>query len=119
MERVQDRERREALVILFSEKVVLAAVAPLLVLLVVNPMKFDLHQQISAAIVLLAMGYFVAHTLEKKAAAPPAPSVATPVQPSRATGAATTHGNNSPANTGDGNTFGSGDPKKPPPKPKK
>jgi hypothetical protein len=58
--------RLESLVLLFAEKVVLAAVVPSLTLLAVNPMRFDPHQQVSAAIAVVAIGYFVAHTLERK-----------------------------------------------------
>ena len=96
--------------LLFDEKVMLAAVVPLCVLLVVNPMQFDRHQQVSAAIVLLAGGYFVAYTLEKQAKvrsdlAPavvnrPVQSTATP-SPSKS---ASTTGPCSPVITGNGNT---------------
>jgi hypothetical protein len=65
---------------LFAEKVALAAVVPLCVLLAANPMKFDLQQQISGAVFLPATGYFIAHTLEKRAAPEAPASIFQPVQ---------------------------------------
>ncbi|MGC9972252.1 MAG: hypothetical protein ABSE56_16855 [Bryobacteraceae bacterium] len=54
------------LVWLILEKIVLASVVPALVLLAVNPMAFDLKQRISAAIAVVAIGCFVAFTIEKQ-----------------------------------------------------
>ena len=65
---------------LFAEKVPLAAIVPLCVLLVANPMKFDLQQQVSGAVCLLAAGYFIAHTLEKRAAPEAPASISQPAQ---------------------------------------
>lgn len=109
MERINGL-RSGLLVPLFAEKVILAAVVPLCVLLVVNPMQFDRHQQISAIIALLAGGYFVAHTLEKQARARPAPAPTVMNRPAQSTatpsapGSASTMGACSPVVTGDGNT---------------
>src|ERR1035437_6817690 len=72
--------RIESIVILFAEKVFLAAVVPSLTLLAVNPMKFDSHQQVSAAIAVIAIGYFVAHTLERKSETQPNPAPAEGLQ---------------------------------------
>jgi hypothetical protein len=80
MGRAGRNERLESLVLLFAEKVILAAVVPSLVLLAANPMKFDSHQQFSAAIAVLAIGYFVAHTLQNNTGAKT--STAIPVQSS-------------------------------------
>ena len=66
MERAARNGWFESLVLLFAEKVILAAVVPSLVLLVVNPMRFDAHQQASAAIAIIAIGYFVAHTIQHR-----------------------------------------------------
>jgi hypothetical protein len=70
---------------LFSEKVILAAVVPLCILMITNPMRWDLQQRIAAALFLLAAGYFVAHTLElgsKARSVPPSTAVSVPQQPS-------------------------------------
>ena len=110
-------ERYESLVLLFADKVVLAAVVPLLVLLVANPMNLDRPQQASAAITILAIGYFVAHTIEKTNAAKIPPGPTTLQQPaSTSSGPATTEGDHSPAVTGNGNSFRYETP--PPPKKK-
>jgi hypothetical protein len=63
MGRAGRNERLESLVLLFAEKVILVAVVPSLVLLAANPMKFDSHQQFSAAIAVLA------HTLQNNTGA--------------------------------------------------
>lgn len=65
MHRASCQGRYESYVLLFAEKVILAAVVPLFILLLANPMKFDGTQQISAIVVLLACGVFVAHTIQK------------------------------------------------------
>ncbi|MGA2772687.1 MAG: hypothetical protein ABSG26_17905 [Bryobacteraceae bacterium] len=52
---------------LFAEKVLLAAVAPLPILLASSPMELDRQQQISAAIALLAGRYCIARGTENKA----------------------------------------------------
>ena len=97
----------------FVEKYLLSITAALTVLLIAtNPMKFDWRQRIAGALALIFGSYFCAHTMEIRRetakaletvapAAPPAPVV-------RQTGPATTFGDRSPANTGDGNTFNDG-----------
>ena len=69
------------LVWLILEKVVLASVVPALVLLGANPMGFDWKQRIAAAIAVIAIGCFVAFTIEKRGAtseANPLPSTTGP-----------------------------------------
>ena len=53
------------LVKLFAKEVILAATVPVLVLLLTNPMHFDLPQKIYAALAVLFIALFTAHTLEK------------------------------------------------------
>jgi hypothetical protein len=100
-----DRVKVESFVLLFAEKVMLAAVVPLCVLLVVNPMKFDGQQRISAVIILLAGGYFIAHTIEKrdKPQVHPAP-IAQPTPLSDTPFGMKTEGPCSPIVAGSGNT---------------
>jgi hypothetical protein len=80
------------------------------------------------AFIVAGVWVFTAKQYEKdhpKSQVPPitqAPTTTTPQPqqpgiPFAATGSATTHGENSPANTGDANTFTYGAPKKPTPKP--
>lgn len=96
----------------FLEKVIL----PVLVtagaaILIVNPMKFDWESRISLFVGLLAIGYFVSHQLHLRNEAirtgtAPSVSVTNAVpKPTHISGAASTIGDGSPANTGDGNTF--------------
>jgi hypothetical protein len=58
---------------LILEKIVLAGVIPALALLGANPMAFHLKQRISGVIAVIAIGCFVAFTIEKRGISP-APS---------------------------------------------
>jgi hypothetical protein len=100
---------------LFIERYLLAITAGLTVLIVAsNPMKFDWTQRITGALALVFASYFFAHTAQiKNRSAGKAQESAAPSQPPavpapRQTGPATTFGDHSPANTGDGNTFRDG-----------
>ena len=68
--------------LLFAEKVVLGAVVPLLVLIATNPMKFDGHERIATAIITLAIGYLVAHEIQKHNQAKIAPARIERAEPS-------------------------------------
>lgn len=87
----------------FLEKFVLPVLAAfMLTVILLNPLKLDKPQRISLAIAVLAIAYFVGHTLERSKATP-AKSI-DPVSAAPRSGAATTSGDQSPAQTGDGNT---------------
>ncbi|MGD1091482.1 MAG: hypothetical protein ABSB35_05740 [Bryobacteraceae bacterium] len=98
---------------LFIERYLLPITAALTVLLITtNPMKFDWTQRITGGLALVLASYFFAHTVQLKNRVAPAepiesgvPAAAPQVHQS---GPATTLGDNSPANTGDGNTFNGG-----------
>ncbi len=97
----------------FLERFILPALATVLIgVILLNPFKFDFQQQGALAIAVVALAYFVGHTvhLRNEATKPKvAPALverqAEPVQPqTHVSGPATTSGNNSPAITGDGNS---------------
>jgi hypothetical protein len=101
---------------IFIERYLLPVTAGLTLLIITtNPMKFDWRQRISGGLALVLASYFFAHTSEiwnRKAAPAPqestAPGPPAAVPPTRQSGPATTFGDHSPANTGDGNTFSDG-----------
>jgi len=100
---------------IFVERFVLPILAACVTgVILLNPLKWDRLQRISLFICVVSLAYFVAHTLNKntKAVAPqPVP---------QQTGNATTRGSNSPAVTGNGNsfTYDKSEPKKEAPKKK-
>ena len=91
----------------FLERFVLPILAAVVMgVIMLNPLKFDWHQRISLLIAVVAFAYFVGRTIHVgHATHQQPPSVAVPAGPSHTSGSATTTGNNSPANTGDGNTI--------------
>jgi hypothetical protein len=108
MNRVLERVWYDTAVPVFLERFVLPLLATTLIgVIVINPLKFDGTQQVTLAIAIVALAFFVGHTVHKtnKQATVKEPVIQTP--PSRS---ATTSGDDSPANTGDGNTFVYGDP---------
>lgn len=99
----------------FLERFVLPILAALIVgVILLNPFKFDRQQQLSLLLAVVGFAYFVGYTLHKnKTLAPAQTSASDPVAPPKRSGDASTSGPNSPANTGDGNTFNND---QPPPK---
>jgi uncharacterized membrane protein len=88
----------------FLERFILPALATVLIgVILLNPLKFDWQQQISLAIAVVALAYFVGHTVHRTNEARD-----TLNPPTRITGPATTSGPDSPAITGDGNTLNQG-----------
>ncbi len=95
----------------FLERFVLAVLATLMTGVVVfNTLKLDWQQRTALGVCLLAMAYFVGHTVHKiksdiphqtAPADPTTPVVQAPVQ----NGPAQSSGPNSPAVTGNGNSF--------------
>ena len=98
--------------LLFIERYLLPITAALTVLIVTtNPMKFDWTQRITGGLALLFASYFLAHTAQVKnrSTSQATEDGATPKAfTGRQSGSATTFGDHSPANTGDGNTFNDG-----------
>lgn len=94
---------------LFAEKVLLALVVPLIVLILGNPVTFDLQQRISGIIALLAVGYFLAHSLQKRTetqnVSPPSVQSTPAPGATSVSGPAVTSGPDSPAVSGSGNTI--------------
>jgi hypothetical protein len=101
----------ESYVPVFLEKFVLPVLAAsVIAVIAINPFKWDWWQRTSLFLGVLFLAYFVAYTVYK--------SVPKETQPPAAgetpkTGNATTSGPQSPANTGNGNTFNND---QPPPK---
>jgi hypothetical protein len=97
----------------FLERFVLPLLATTLIgVIVINPLKFDGTQQITLAIAIVALAFFVGHTVHKTNRQPAVKESVIRTPPSRS---AATSGDKSPANSGDGNTFvygDSADPKK-------
>jgi hypothetical protein len=83
---------------------------------VFNPWKWDWHQRISLLLGMACLAYFFAYTSHRsksEAAHTAAPTIEVP----KTTGDATANGNQSIANTGNGNTINqSSPPEKKPPK---
>jgi hypothetical protein len=97
---------------IFLERFVLPALAAIMIgVLLINPLKLDRSQQISLGICVLAFAFFVGHTLHKSksptVALPPLiVQEASPSERDRSqAGAPSTSGSDSPAVTGNGNTF--------------
>jgi hypothetical protein len=90
---------------IFLERYLLPVLATMTIgVILLNPFKFDRTQQITLAICIVALAYFVGHTLERNKSA--APQAAVPVaQTAPRSGDAITNGDNSPAVSGNGNTF--------------
>ena len=90
----------------------MAITAAITVLIITtNPMKFDWTQRITGGLALIFASYFFAHTVQIKNrnTTNATEERAVPKQfPARQSGPATTFGDHSPANTGDGNTFNDG-----------
>ena len=98
----------------FLERFVLTVLAAIVMgVVVLNPFKLDWHQRISLLVAVVALAYFVGRTVYVTKP-PQAPQVVAPTAAPHVSGNASTTGNNSPANTGDGNTFniGTSNPKK-------
>jgi hypothetical protein len=111
---------------LFLERFVLTVLAAVLIgVILLNPFKLDWRQRVSLAVAVVAFAYFVGHTVHKMNRAPsqftappestqgkPRPEEAVPKsaptapdRPTHITGPATSNGEGSVANTGDGNTI--------------
>ena len=90
----------------FIERFVLPILATIVMgVCAYNPWKWDWQQRISLGLAAVLLAYFFAYTsYQSKSEAAKTPS-AVPVQAPRISGDARTSGNNSPANTGDGNNF--------------
>jgi hypothetical protein len=88
---------------IFLERFVLPVCATLMIgVILLNPMKMDLQQRVSLGIGVLAIAYFVGHSLQRNKLLEQAkPPIVQPTPPT--TGNATTTGNQSPAVTGNGN----------------
>jgi hypothetical protein len=92
---------------IFLERFVLPIFAALMVgVILLNPLKFDMRQRTSLCIGVLALAYFVGHTLHKSRPSTDEPqSKPEVVQSAPESGDATTSGDNSPAVPGNGNTI--------------
>jgi hypothetical protein len=103
----------------FLERFVLPILAAIVMgVCMLNPWKWDWNQRISLGLSMIFLAYFFAYTsYQSKSETAKTPAV--PAQAPRISGDARTSGDNSPANTGDGNNFQSGQKPKPSPsKPK-
>jgi hypothetical protein len=109
----------ETSVPVFLERFILPALATVLIgVILLNPFKLDWQRQASLAIAVVALAYFVGRTVHLHNEASPSTTPAateqhgTPPQPAaHGSGPATTFGDNSPAITGNGNTFENGTPR--------
>jgi hypothetical protein len=95
---------------IFLEKFVLPILATAVTsILIINPMKFDWKSRISLFVAIVAFGYFVSHQLHLRNEAirrtTEVQSGQVSSESGRTSGPASTHGDNSPANTGDNNKF--------------
>jgi hypothetical protein len=110
---------------IFVERFVLPILATAMTgVIILNPFKWDVRQRIASAVAIIAIAYFVSHTMMlKRTETPPANlTVAplTPVPPSITTGPVTTSGPDSPVVIGGGTVSLDTPPdKKKPPKGKK
>jgi hypothetical protein len=95
--------RLELIVPIFLERFVLTVLATLMVaIMTLNPLHWDLMQQVGAVVVLVGLALFcagTAHRMNRPLLEPAAASQ------ERRSGPASSTGDQSPANTGDGNTF--------------
>lgn len=88
---------------IFVERFVLTVLAALVVtVMTVNPLRWELIQQVGAIIVLVGLAVFCAGSVHRMNPASPPPAADSR---GRSSGPASSTGDRSPANTGDGNTF--------------
>jgi hypothetical protein len=88
---------------IFFERFVLPVLAATVItVIVLNSLKLDLKQRISLCVAVLALAYFVGHSLGRNTPAPAQPA-AQDVDIPKKTGDATTIGPESPAVTGNNN----------------
>ncbi len=87
---------------IFLERFVLPILAALVGIIVINTIKFDSQQRISLSVCIVCLAYFVSHSIQKSKVPTPEPAIAQPAAP---TGDAVTNGDQSVANTGNGNTI--------------
>jgi hypothetical protein len=104
----------KTLVPVFLERFILPALATVLIgVILLNPLKFDWQRQVSLAIAVVALAYFVGRTVQahnetrnsNKAPGATEQQSTPPQTPLHVSGPATTSGEGSPAVTGDGNTI--------------
>lgn len=93
----------------FLERFVLPVLAATLItVIIVNPLKMDWQQRTALIVAVVAVAYFVGHTLQR-GKGPTSPQTAitatAPTPLSKPSGDATTSGNASPAVTGNENTI--------------
>jgi hypothetical protein len=101
----------------FLEKFVLPILAAaILTVIALNPFNLDSKQRISLLVAVVALAYFIGHTIYKRVPGSGQPTPQAVEIPKRTTGDATTTGPNSPAVTGDNNKIIYG---QPPPKDQK
>jgi hypothetical protein len=106
----------------FAERFMLPVLAAVVTAVAfINPMKWDWQSRAALLIGTVALAFLVSHQIHLRNEAirigtGPAPAAPAPSPPARISGPASTEGANSPANTGDGNTFsyGSAGPKSSP-----
>ncbi len=92
----------ETTVPIFLERFVLPILAALIGVIVINTIKLDLQQRVSLSLCVVCLAYFVSHSIQKSKVSTVEPAIVQPVAP---TGDAVTNGDQSVANTGNGNTI--------------